>query len=204
MYDVEYDHRGRAEPGVWRRGHYQQRRHDSEVISAAEIMTLSPEFVSRHTSLAEVSRLMDKLDVGIVPVVEANGTGRLIGVITDRDIAVRAVAHGVTSSAPVGEFMSERVQTVYPDTPLREVILTMSRGRVRRLPVVDRGGRLVGIISQADLAVDYARFDADREKEVEEMIERISEPGHPRRQKTPDTETRMSQRSRRWEPYSYW
>jgi CBS domain-containing protein len=77
--------------------------------------------------------------------------------------------------------MSCGVATVNRNDSVRQAIEFMSRTRVRRLPVVDGAGRLVGILAQADVGVDYAGFDPEREIGVEEMIERISEPAHPRR-----------------------
>jgi CBS domain-containing protein len=203
MYDVEYDNRARG-PGAWHGLPYPSRHFDSERIRAGEIMTPDPEFVSGHATLAEASRIMAGRDVGIIPVVESDGRGRLIGVITDRDIAVRAVSRGASPNALVRDFMSDRIRSVHPETPLREVIRTMSRERIRRLPVVDRDGRLVGIISQADLAVDYTGFDPAREQEVEEMIERISEPGHPRERGSPYQAWGAPEASRRRGPFNYW
>jgi predicted transcriptional regulator len=77
----------------------------------------------------------------------------------------------------VSDYMTEQVETVNKNDSLRDVFNVMKREQVRRVPVTDREGRLVGIIAQADLAVDYAGLDLQRETEVEEVIERISEPG---------------------------
>jgi CBS domain-containing protein len=153
-------------------------------VTAREIMTEDPEAVTADASLAEAARRMRDLDVGIMPVVDDVDGYRLEGVITDRDIAVRAAAEGEDMTmAQVGKFMSRHVSTVPEHASMRDVFTVMKRERVRRVPVVDGAGRLVGIIAQADLAVDYAGLRPDREMEVEEVVERISERAGPGRRR---------------------
>lgn len=143
---------------------------------AREIMTEKVECVSPDDKLSRAASLMRDLDVGIVPVVEGNdGAMRLTGVITDRDIAVRHVAEGHGPDCLVEEAMSRNDLVVAaPDDNVDNVMRQMRDRQVRRVPVVD-GGRLVGIISQADLAVDYGD-----DSEVGQTVERISEPARPR------------------------
>lgn len=142
---------------------------------AAELMTENPECVTPDATLADVARRMRDLDVGIIPVVEDMEGRRLRGVITDRDITVRAVAEGKDGKAKVADCMTSRVETVNKNDPVTQVLDLMSREQVRRVPVTDREGRLVGIIAQADLALDYG--DTPRQDmRVEKTIERISEP----------------------------
>lgn len=148
---------------------------------ASEIMTENPEAVTPETSLADVAKRMRELDVGIIPVVEDGENRRLKGVITDRDITVRAVAEGKDGSAKVSECMTSHVESVNKNDAIDSVLDVMRREQVRRVPVTDREGRLVGIIAQADLAVDYAGFDHRREHKVERTVERISEPARPDR-----------------------
>jgi CBS domain-containing protein len=118
---------------------------------------------------------MKEEDVGIVPVVEQVGgaetRARLVGVLTDRDIAVRLVAEGRTNDAPVRDVMSGGVRTCTPDDSVREVMELMGREQVRRIPVVDERGSLVGVVSQADLA------RSAKETEVARTVEQISQPG---------------------------
>ncbi len=152
----------------------------SDRITAGDIMTEQPTAVTPETTLQEAAHLMEDLDVGILPVVADRQGGQLAGVITDRDIAVRAVAHGRDGKTPVAECMTPNVSSVRPDSTVHEVLNVMKREQVRRVPVCDEEGRLVGIIAQADLAVHYAGLDLERETEVEEMIERVSEPARPR------------------------
>ena len=155
---------------------------DDEIrgMRAADVMTDNPETVTSDTPLMEAARKMRELDVGIIPVVESENSRRLRGVITDRDIAVRAVAEGKDANATtVGDVMTTDLQTCNKNDSLRDVLGVMEREQVRRVPITDREGRLVGIIAQADLAVDYAGNDSEREMRVEDTIERISEPGRP-------------------------
>ncbi|HUE97439.1 MAG TPA: CBS domain-containing protein [Longimicrobiaceae bacterium] len=148
---------------------------------ASEIMTESPETVTSDATLSEAARMMRDLNVGIIPVVESQENRRLCGVITDRDITVRALAEGKDGTAKVGECMTDRVRSVNKNDSVHEVMRVMREEQVRRVPITDREGRLVGIIAQADLAVDYAVDDPSRELEVGETLERISEPARPER-----------------------
>lgn len=150
-------------------------------IRVRRIMTADPAAVTPGTSIAEAARIMEDLDTGVVPVVDSHDRKRLVGVITDRDLAVRGVAHRKGADTPVSECMSPGAHTVNQNDSIRTLMGVMRAHRVRRVPVVDREGRLVGIVAQADLAVDYAGLDLERELEVEETIERISEPARPRR-----------------------
>ncbi|MBD0319634.1 MAG: CBS domain-containing protein [Gemmatimonadetes bacterium] len=144
---------------------------------ARDIMTENPESVTPSTTLGEVARRMAELDVGILPVVDDPEVRRLRGVVTDRDLVVRGMARGLGESATVAECMTPDVSTVNRNASIHQVMDVMRREQVRRVPVVDGEGRLVGIIAQADLAVSYAGLDPQREQEVEEVLERISEPG---------------------------
>jgi CBS domain-containing protein len=157
------------------------RRARSADIRAGDIMTRNPQVVTPDTTLAEAARVMRDLDVGIVPVVQDEASSYLAGVVTDRDIAIRAVAEGKnTKSARVRDVMTEGVATCTESDAIYDLFDVMKREQVRRIPITDDEGRLVGIVAQADLAVDYAGLDPDREVEVEEVIERISEPARPR------------------------
>ncbi|HEX6924975.1 MAG TPA: CBS domain-containing protein [Longimicrobiaceae bacterium] len=158
-----------------------RRRSQRGQTRAAELMTENPECVTPETTLTEVARKMRELNVGIIPVVDNLEHRRLQGVITDRDITVRAMAEGKGGNTTVRECMTTDVETVNKNDPVEEVLQVMEQEQVRRVPVTDREGRLVGIIAQADLAVHFAGDDFARERRVEETIERISEPARPRR-----------------------
>jgi CBS domain-containing protein len=172
---------GWSEAGGWGGERQGQQWGGWKRTRAAEIMTEQPVAVTADATVSEVAQKMRDLDVGIIPVVESDDNRRLRGVITDRDIAVRAVADGKDGNTPVSDCMSQRVRAVNKNDSVQDVMRIMREERVRRVPVTDREGRLVGIIAQADLAVDYAGSDPGRELEVGETIERISEPARPQR-----------------------
>ena len=147
-------------------------------MKAHEIMTKNPSTVTPETKLADAARLMKNEDVGIIPVVEANGSRKLVGVVTDRDITIRHVAEGHDSNdCPVREAMSTKLVTARPDEDLESVMDTMGREQIRRIPVVDERGEIVGILAQADLA-----REAKDERKVEDTVEQISRPGGKHRQ----------------------
>jgi CBS domain-containing protein len=150
-------------------------------MRASEIMTENPEVVTPEATVADAAKRMKELNVGIIPVVESEQSRRLKGVVTDRDLAIRVLAEGKDAKAKVGDCMTSDVETVNKNDSVRDVLRVMEREQVRRVPVVDRENRLVGIIAQADLAVEYAEDDREREVRVEEAIERISEPARPNR-----------------------
>jgi CBS domain-containing protein len=154
-------------------------------MRAADLMTENPQVVTPDATLAEVAKLMKELDVGIIPVVTGDDNRRLRGVITDRDIAIRAVAEGKDGRTKVSECMTDDVETVNKNDPVRQVLELMQREQVRRVPVTDREGRLVGIIAQADLAVEYADTSHRRLHKVQDAIERISQPARPDRSGNP-------------------
>ena len=134
---------------------------------AKEIMTPAPQCCSADTTLNEVANLMVEADCGEIPVTD--GSNRLIGVITDRDIVVRAVAKGKNPSAiTAGECMTEPVVVVNEDTTLADVMSVMEENQIRRVPVVDGSGCCCGIISQADVALS-----ADK-TETGEMVREVS------------------------------
>ena len=117
-------------------------------ICVGEVMTDVVRYAKPSQSLVEAARAMREEDVGALPVVEA---GRLVGVLTDRDIVTRAVAEGIDpATITVAEVASPELITVSLDQDLHEALRLMSRHQVRRLPVVS-GQRLVGIVSQADI-----------------------------------------------------
>jgi CBS domain-containing protein len=134
--------------------------------SVREIMSSNPTTVGPDASVVEAARSMASEDVGSLPVVEGD---RLVGVLTDRDIAVRVVAEGKDpSSTSVADVASKDPVTVEPGQDLDGALNEMARSQVRRLPVVD-GGRLVGIVAQADVARELS--DAKTGRVVEEISE---------------------------------
>ncbi len=123
-------------------------------MKAMEIMTTDIGCCTMDTNLRECAQMMVDCDCGAVPVVQDSTSMRLMGIITDRDITVRAVAKGLDcQSTQVSQCMSTAPQTVQPDADLTEVERIMANSQVRRVPVVNEQGCLCGIISQADLAL---------------------------------------------------
>ena len=119
--------------------------HDKPV---REAMTSSPTTVEPATSIEEAARLMKSEDVGALPIVEGD---RLAGIITDRDIAIRAVGEG-RFDCTVGDIASKEIVSIDPQQTLEEAGRLMAEHQVRRLPVCEEDGRLVGILAQADVA----------------------------------------------------
>ena len=120
---------------------------------ARDVMTPDPACCSPNTTLDQVAKMMVQNNCGEIPVIDTSN--RPVGVVTDRDIVVRAVADGHNPSGfPVEKVMTKSVVTVSPDTPIEDVIITMEEFQIRRVPVVDEGGCCTGIIAQADIACD--------------------------------------------------
>lgn len=132
-----------------------------------ELMTENPKTVSSDATVVEATRVMRDDDVGLVPVVDGD---RLVGTVTDRDIAIRVVAEERdANSTAVREIASTDLVTIDPEQDLDEALRLMAQHQVRRLPVVEEDGRLVGIVAQADVA----RHGDD--SETGQVVERISQ-----------------------------
>jgi len=139
----------------------------------ADVMTERPRAVSPQTPLTEVAEVMEAEDVGAIPLVEGD---RLVGIVTDRDIVVRAVAKGKDlSGMPASEVSSRELLTVSPDDNLSDALEIMMKNQVRRLAVTAEDDRLVGVVSQADVALQ------GKDKDTGQMVEGISrQPQGPR------------------------
>jgi CBS domain-containing protein len=136
-----------------------------------EIMTDKVAYVSPEMSLVEVAQLMQKHNIGAMPVVEGD---HVVGMVTDRDIVVRNVAHQKDpASTQVSAVMSSQVETVSPEMELNKAAEIMSSKQVRRLPVLE-GDKLVGIVSLGDLATQ-AKYDV----ELGRTLTDISVPSRP-------------------------
>jgi CBS domain-containing protein len=131
-----------------------------------EIMTRNVRTANRETTLQEVSALMRDGDMGAMPVVE---DGKLVGIVTDRDIVVRAIADGKDASVPIGEVMTAEVFSVSENDFVFEAIRLMGDKQVRRVPIINDAGELVGIIAMADVALE-----TEDEREIAETLEEIS------------------------------
>jgi len=143
-------------------------------MKVQDVMTRDPACVTPGASIREAAQLMQREDTGVVPVVEGEGANRrLVGLITDRDIAIRVVAEGRDGSTRVSEVMTaNRLATCSPDDDIDSVMNAMAKEQVRRIPIVDERGSLVGIVAQADIV-----RKANDERKAEHTIEAISQPG---------------------------
>jgi CBS domain-containing protein len=137
-------------------------------MKVSDVMSRDVLVASPTQSIRDAAEMMAKIDVGVLPVGEND---RLIGMITDRDIAIRAVAEGRVPTTKVRDVMSNEVLYCFDDQDLDEVARSMGDTKVRRLPVVNRQKRLVGIISLGDLARNE---DAGI---TGQTVSHISEPG---------------------------
>lgn len=137
-------------------------------MAVRDIMTVNPVSCSPAEKVEEVARLMVEHDCGEIPVCDA---GKLVGVVTDRDIMVRTIAKGRDPlGVAVRQVMTAKVFTVRAGDPVEKALRIMERRQVRRLPVVDSRGKLVGIISQADIAETLP------EQKAGELLFEISHP----------------------------
>jgi CBS domain-containing protein len=137
-------------------------------MNISEVMTRDVRVASPDDVLQTAAQLMEENDFGILPIGEND---RLVGMLSDRDITVRAVARGLAPDrCKVREVMSEDVKYVYEDDSVEEAARNMSELQVRRLPVINRDKRLVGIISLGDLAVSEPEPAGD-------ALSSISQPG---------------------------
>lgn len=141
-------------------------------MRVSECMTRDVRLANPGQSIRDVAKIMADIDAGAVPV---SDNDRLVGMITDRDIAVRAVAAGKGPDTPVREVMSAEVKYCFDDEDLDHVAKNMADIRVRRLPVVNRDKRLVGILSLGDLALK-------EEQAAETAVAGVSKRGGPHSQ----------------------
>jgi CBS domain-containing protein len=135
--------------------------------SVRDAMTADPRSIAQSASVVEAARLMREGDIGSLPITDDE---KLVGMITDRDIATRVVAEAADpKTTSVADVYSRDLISVEPDEDLEEAVRLMARHQVRRLPVVENG-RLVGIVAQADIAL------GESEQQTGELVEAISEP----------------------------
>lgn len=135
--------------------------------SIKDVMTSDPCTIDADKSVAYAAKMMRDEDVGVAPIVESD---KLVGMLTDRDIAVRVVAEGKDPErVTVSEVASKQVVTVDPQQDLEEALRIMAKHQVRRLPVVEEDGRLVGVVAQADVARE------GDDKETGQLVQEISQ-----------------------------
>ncbi len=140
-------------------------------MQVKDIVTVNVASCTPNSSLQEVARLMLEYDCGAIPVVESHDNKRLAGIVTDRDIVMRAIAKGYNPMNMMArEVMSSPVVAATPDMSVEAVGNLMAENQVRRLPVVDSDGRCVGIVAQADLALNAPK------EETAEVVKEVSQP----------------------------
>jgi len=137
-------------------------------MKVSEVMTSDVQTVSADQTAREAASFMLRAEAGSIPVCEGD---KVIGIITDRDIAVRGVAEGRGPETPVSDLMSDGIICAHEDDDVEEIARRMSQEQVRRLPVVDSDQRLVGIVSLGDLARET------RGEEAQQAFEGVSQPG---------------------------
>ena len=130
-----------------------------------EIMTRDPDYVDPNAPVGDVARRMRDGDFGMLPVAEND---KLIGIVTDRDLALRVLADNKGADTPVREAMSDKVYYLYDDLAVEQAAQNMAEMAVRRMPVVDRDKNLVGVVSLGDLA------DKGENKAAGEALEQIA------------------------------
>jgi CBS domain-containing protein len=138
------------------------------MTTVTDVMTRNVRTLTPSDTVASAAKAMGELNVGVIPVCEGN---KLLGVVTDRDIVVRAVAQGLDGNTPLAKVMSTDVRTARESDDLDTVLADMASSQIRRLPVLDGAERLVGIISIGDIAVK-----GQDEEDVGQSLADISSP----------------------------
>ncbi|MBN3820473.1 CBS domain-containing protein [Paraburkholderia sp. Se-20369] len=139
--------------------------HRVDAIMSRDVVRVAPNDTIRHAA-----QLMARYDIGALPVCDHN---RLVGMVTDRDLAVRAISTGKPPETPVREVASGPIEFCFEDDALDEIQQYMAAAQVRRMPVIDHDRRLVGMLSLADIAT---RADGASRDEVANTLERVSQP----------------------------
>ncbi|KAB3534846.1 CBS domain-containing protein [Alkaliphilus pronyensis] len=140
-------------------------------MKVRDVMTSNIIAANSNTSIAEVAKKMRDLNIGAVPICDENNYP--IGIVTDRDIVIRGVVDGLTSSDDIGEIMSKQVIYVSPDMHVHEAARLMGEKQIRRLPVIENG-RIIGMVSIGDLAVQNIY-----ENDAGHALSEISTPSRP-------------------------
>lgn len=138
------------------------------MTTVTDVMTRKVRTMTPSDTVASAAQAMDELNVGVIPVCEGD---KLLGMVTDRDIVVRAVAQDLDGNTPLAKVMSANVHTTRETADLDKVLADMAANQIRRLPVVDGSAHLIGIISIGDIAVE-----GQNEKDVGQSLGEISSP----------------------------
>jgi CBS domain-containing protein len=145
-------------------------------MKVKEMMTKNPAVATPDMTLSKIARMMADEDVGAIPVVDNKDNQKVVGVITDRDITVRAVALEKNPlMMKASEIMSTGVVTVTVDDDVKDVARLMEKNQVRRVPVLDEMGKVCGIVAQADIALHAS------DRTTANVVEEISKPDKPKK-----------------------
>lgn len=140
-------------------------------MQVREIMTENPACATPSMGLGEVARLMKDCDCGAIPVTEGQDSAKCVGIVTDRDIVMRCLADGKNPlECCVGDAMSSQVITVFADDRLEDAIRAMESNEIRRIVVVDENNQCIGMLSQADIALNAPAT------QTAELVRDVSEP----------------------------
>ena len=141
------------------------------MTTCRDVMTTNPVYALPHDTVAEVARLMKDKDIGPVPIVQDRDGTQLVGIVTDRDLAIKVVADGLDPvTTRVSDVMTTDVVTCREDDKIDKALNAMSKHQLRRIPVVDTNNMLVGIIAQADVATRM-----NEPEKTGEVVKEISE-----------------------------
>lgn len=138
-------------------------------MKVQEIMTKNIAVATLSSSLHDVAQMMSDFDCGCIPVIETEENKKPIGIITDRDITLRSIAHNKNPlNMMAGDVMTDNVITVKPEMKVEDCILTMEKNQIRRVVVVDDEGNVCGMVAQADIAKQTPAF------EIAELVKDVS------------------------------
>jgi CBS domain-containing protein len=138
------------------------------MATVSTVMTPDPATCKPDTPVRDIARMMLEHDCGQIPVLDDKGMP--LGVVTDRDIAMRVVAIGGDSLSPAVDVMTSQAKTVRADSDLKDCVCLMEDAQIRRVPVVDASGRIAGIVALADIAL------AGKDKATVEVVKQVSVP----------------------------
>ncbi|MGH7469284.1 MAG: CBS domain-containing protein [Longimicrobiales bacterium] len=148
-------------------------------MKARDIMTAEPACCTKEDTIERAAELMEMNDCGCIPVVERQ-SGSVVGVVTDRDLAIRAIGQRRSADTRVADVMSAAPFCCRSDSDLGELEQLMADHQLRRIPIVDDSGACIGIVAQADLARAAERSSEITNDELARVVERISEPSRDR------------------------
>lgn len=141
-------------------------------MKCTDVMTPNPACCTVGDSVSKAAQLMAHEDVGSIPVVDQTQSMMLVGIVTDRDLTIKVLAENRSpETTRVEDVMTTSLVTCYSDNDISEALELMSEHQVRRIPVIDHEGKIVGIIAQADIALR-----AEDEQKTAEVVEEISKP----------------------------